>query len=109
MKTAKILEELQRLGYDVTLDGPDIKLRYPSGRAQPPEARALIEELRERKREAIEILKGADHKHEGPLPLPFLAPDGGLVIPFSADPRFFWWKGGQSVEETEREVKQWLM
>jgi len=108
MKTAKILEELQRLGYDVTLDGPDIRLRYPRCKAQPAEARSLIAELRERKAEAVEILRGADDKHEGPRPLPFLAPDGSLVIPFGCAPRYHWWAGGQSVRETEAEVRGWL-
>jgi len=51
----------------------------------------------------------ADDKTVGRRPLPYLDRDGSLIIPFSADPRFHWWAGGQGVEETEREVKQWLM
>jgi len=65
VSTAEMLERLRQLGYTVTLDGPDIKLRYPRGQAQPPEARRLIEELRERKSEAVSILRGADDKTVG--------------------------------------------
>lgn len=42
-----------------------------------------------------------------PLPLPYLSHTGALVIPFYSDPRFCWWARGQSVTQTEKEVKSW--
>jgi len=50
----------------------------------------------------------ADDKTVGRRPLPFLDKDGSLVIPFASDPRYHWWAGGQTVRETEREVRGWL-
>lgn len=41
-------------------------------------------------------------------PLPYLDLDGSLVIPFGCDGRFHYWDGGQSIAETEREVKTWV-
>lgn len=35
---------------------------------------------------------------------PFIDSDGGLVIPFGSDSRYHWWDGGQSVEETLKEI-----
>lgn len=42
------------------------------------------------------------------LPLPFFDLDGSLIIPFAADKKYQWWKGGQSTKQTEEEVRQWL-
>jgi hypothetical protein len=36
--------------------------------------------------------------------LPFLTADGSLSIPFNSPERYHWWKGGQSVAETLKEV-----
>ena len=36
---------------------------------------------------------------------PFLTADGDLSIPFDSDPKYHWWKGGQSVKQTLAEVK----
>ncbi len=35
---------------------------------------------------------------------PYIDSDGGLVIPFDCDRRYHWWAGGQSVEETLKEI-----
>ncbi len=35
---------------------------------------------------------------------PFIDSDGGLVLPFGSDKRYHWWAGGQSVEETLKEI-----
>jgi len=35
---------------------------------------------------------------------PFIDTDGGLVIPFASDRKYHWWAGGQSVEETLKEI-----
>ncbi len=34
---------------------------------------------------------------------PHLLADGTLVIPFKSDPKFHWWKGGQSISQTRAE------
>ncbi len=47
-------------------------------------------------REAVNVGK--------PLRLPHLTPGGDLVIPFDSDPKYHWWKGGQSVVSTRAEV-----
>jgi hypothetical protein len=39
-----------------------------------------------------------------PWRLPYLTPGGTLVIPFDSDPKYHWWKGGQSVAATRAEV-----
>lgn len=36
---------------------------------------------------------------------PYLTADGTLVIPFDSDPKYHWWKGGQSVKDTLAEIK----
>jgi hypothetical protein len=40
-----------------------------------------------------------------PLREPYLTPGGDLVIPFDSDPKYHWWKGGQSVKNTIAELK----
>jgi hypothetical protein len=40
-----------------------------------------------------------------PLRRPYLTPGGDLVIPFDSDPKYHWWKGGQSVKTTIAELK----
>ena len=39
--------------------------------------------------------------------VPYFDLDGSLVIPFTSDPRFHYWNGGQSIEKTEEEVRSW--
>jgi hypothetical protein len=36
--------------------------------------------------------------------LPHFTPNGDLVIPYDGPARYHWWKGGQSVAETRREI-----
>jgi len=35
---------------------------------------------------------------------PHLLADGTLVIPFKSDPKYHWWKGGQSISQTRAEM-----
>jgi hypothetical protein len=35
---------------------------------------------------------------------PFLTAGGDLSIPFDSDPKYHWWKGGQSVKQTRAEI-----
>ena len=37
---------------------------------------------------------------------PFFTADGTLSIPFDSDPRYHWWKGGQSVKATVAELER---
>lgn len=97
----KILDDLKALGYSVILEGDNIRLRYIGIGDHPVEAGPLIEELRQRKGEAIAYLKETS-------PLPFFEADGSLVISFGCDGRFHFWDGGQSIADTVREVKAWV-
>jgi hypothetical protein len=36
--------------------------------------------------------------------MPHLLADGTLVIPFDSPQRYHWWKGGQSIAQTRREI-----
>ena len=35
-----------------------------------------------------------------PFMMPYLEPNGNLVIPFESDSKYHWWKAGQSVSDT---------
>ncbi|MCK5504422.1 MAG: hypothetical protein KAJ10_04635 [Thermodesulfovibrionia bacterium] len=37
--------------------------------------------------------------------VPHINFNGDLVIPFDSAPKYHWWKSGQSVEETKKELK----
>lgn len=52
-----------------------------------------------------ESWEGVRGVREGEERIPHLLPDGTLVIPFDSPERYHWWKGGQSVVETRREVR----
>lgn len=97
----KILTELKDLGYSIILEGENIRLRYLGMGAQPAEAQELIEALKARKAEAVEHLRQTQ-------PLPYFDHDNGVVIPFDCDPRFHYWRlGGQSLAETEEDLREW--
>ena len=36
---------------------------------------------------------------------PYIDANGRLAIPFNSDPKYWWWKSGQSLLETLRELK----
>ena len=46
----------------------------------------------------------SDEKDSVPYRLPYVTAGGDLVIPFDSDPKYHWWKTGQSVEQTRAEV-----
>ena len=46
----------------------------------------------------------SDEKDSVPYRLPYVTAGGDLVIPFDSDPKYHWWKGGQSVEKTRAEA-----
>ena len=39
-----------------------------------------------------------------PPPLPYITADGTLVIPYTSDPKYHWWRDGQSVDQTRAEA-----
>lgn len=94
----KILLDFKTLGYSISLEGEKIRLRYLGIGEQPSEAGALIEELKSHKAEAVEYLRQAQ-------PLPYFDLDGSIIIPFGSDYRFFYWRDGQSIQDTEKEVR----
>jgi hypothetical protein len=57
---AGLLSELSVIGYEIFLQGENIRLRYQKPDAPPESARLLIDELREYKAEAVNILKMGD-------------------------------------------------
>jgi hypothetical protein len=59
------VEALKRLGYHLEADGSNIRFRYTGPGRPPADARPLIEELRQRKPEALAHLQG-----QGGQPLP---------------------------------------
>ncbi|MBW2146559.1 MAG: hypothetical protein JRG73_03825 [Deltaproteobacteria bacterium] len=36
---------------------------------------------------------------------PSITEQGILIIPFESDPRYHWWNGGQSLDDTLRELQ----
>jgi len=65
-------------------------------KAPAPLPDTLRNELKQHKSEVITLLT-SNH--------PYVNKRGELIIPFTADPRFHWWKpSGQSIAETLREL-----
>jgi hypothetical protein len=50
------------------------------------------------------LFMSSDEKDSVPYRLPYVTAGGDLVIPFDSDPKYHWWKGGQSVEKTRAEA-----
>lgn len=56
----KILDNLKALGYSVTLEGDNIRLRYLGQGEHPAEAKPFTEELKNNKAQAISYLRAQD-------------------------------------------------
>lgn len=97
---ADLIERLESMGYSLCLEGEKVRFRYTGAGEPPTEAKALIDNLRGKKAEAMGYLKAQRR-------MPYFDLDGALVIPFASDPRFHCWNGGQSIEKTEEEVRSW--
>jgi hypothetical protein len=53
----QILRELEAMGYDITLDGNNVRLTWRGqGKPDPATVKPLLEELKRRKEEAIRWL-----------------------------------------------------
>jgi hypothetical protein len=57
---AGLLSELSVIGYEIFLQGENIRLKYQRPDTPPESARLLIDELRKHKAEAVNILKMGD-------------------------------------------------
>jgi len=53
---------------------------------------------------AVGIAKAVDSIPFDPTSLPYLDQRGRLVIPFNCPPKYRYWAGGQTVQETLREL-----
>ena len=53
---------------------------------------------------AAGIVKAAESVSFNPAALPYLDQRGRLVIPFDCPPKYRYWAGGQTVQETLREL-----
>ena len=91
------IETLKTLGYEVTIEGNNLRLVY-KGTGEPPKDKILplLDELRANKENAINYLKQKK--------MPYLDRHGTLIIPFDCDPRYHWWNNGQSIIETLKEL-----
>jgi hypothetical protein len=89
MNALELVATLQRQGF--TLEP------LPDGKLAVSPADRITEELRlhirQYKAEVVALLTR-----------PHLNTRGELIIPFTADPRYHWWAGGQSIRETLLEL-----
>lgn len=86
-----LLTRCRELGAELTpTPHGTLKVKAPVPLPDP-----LREELKQRKSEVITLL--TSHR-------PYINARGELIIPFTADRRYHWWAGGQSIAETLREL-----
>ncbi len=84
-----LLNRCRELGAEF-IPQPDGKLKIRAPAPLPDDLRAI---LKQRKEEVLALLTR-----------PHLNERGELIIPFTADRRFHWWNGGQSIQQTLREL-----
>lgn len=84
-----LLLRCRELGAEFT-PAPEGKLKV---KAPAPLPEDLRDALKQRKAEVLALLSR-----------PYINDRGELIIPFSSDPRFHWWAGGQSIAETLQEL-----
>src|SRR5262245_13338699 len=90
MTALELLTHLQRQGFRL-IPLPEEKLAVkPAGRLTDD----LRQSIQQCKREILTLLTH-----------PYINTKGELIIPFTADPRFHWWNGGQSIRQTLRELQ----
>ena len=90
MTAVELVHDLQRQSFTlVPLPGEKLAVK-PAERLTDP----LREQIRQRKAEVLSLLIR-----------PYINALGELVIPFTTDPRYHWWKpGGQSIAQTLGEL-----
>lgn len=88
MRTEDFLLSLERQGLRFIPEGDRLAVE-PADKL----TEALRQEIRARKAELLQLLTK-----------PYLTLNGELRIPFTADAKYHWWKGGQSLAETLTEL-----
>ncbi|MBI3245889.1 MAG: hypothetical protein HYZ50_05220 [Deltaproteobacteria bacterium] len=88
MRTEDFLLSLERQGLRCTPAGDRLAVE-PADKLND----TLRQEIRARKAELLRLLTH-----------PYINSRGELIIPFTADPKYQWWRGGQSLAETLLEL-----
>ena len=113
-----ILEIVKSCGLEIEPEGGDLRIRGLR-KVERKMAAMILEMIREQKPALLQALSQPLEKEfcpqtgrqavlqaiEKERPGPFIDEHGVLVIPFEAPERFHWWTGGQSIQETLRELK----
>lgn len=80
---------------------------------KPPKDRAQqVESLQKPTKTHFDSFGSTDRRHYPenepvmPCPRPCVDESGDLVIPFDSDPKYYWWVGGQSAEQTIKEITE---
>jgi len=89
MTAIELLTDLQRQGFTL--------IPLPDGKLAVKPADRLTEDLRQ-------SIRQCKHEMVNLLTYPYLTAKGVLIIPLTADRRFHWWNGGQSIRQTLREL-----
>lgn len=100
LNASELVTALITQGVSVRLDGDWLKVTGPEQVITDKVKGAIAE----RKPEITSLLRGEKPNEE--TPLPYFSESGDLVIPFDADPKYFWWAGRQSVRETREELRR---
>ena len=90
---AALLEQCRRCGVALA-PGVGGKLRVSPPPEQLPEA--LRRALTQHKADVLAAMARC--------PRPYLTSRGELIVPHDADPKYYWWNGGQTIQETLEEL-----
>lgn len=90
-----IVEELSRYGISVWLVGDCIRV-FPKSMLSDNSRRIIADNRAALVEELVCI--------EKELPKPYFNRSGDLVIPFNSQKRYHWWAGGQSLQQTIKEI-----
>ena len=93
MNAVELLETLRATGSTIEVRGQALVIEAPAG-AINEQLKGL---LREYKPDLIALLSAE-------RPKPFIDGNGTLHTPLASDPRYHWWNGGQTVEQTLLEL-----
>ena len=104
MTGREIIDRLASEEFRLFLSGERVAYRY-EGEGEPERDKVLplLDALKRNKSEVMELLEAGQVRAK-----PFLDPEGDPVIPFNSDQKYHWWNGGQSIQETLKELLQGL-
>jgi len=89
MTAVELLTDLQRQGFTL--------IPLPEGKLAVKPADRLTDDLRQ-------YIRQCKSEVVNLLTRPYLNAKGELIIPFTSDRRYHWWNGGQSIQQTLREL-----